>query len=328
MEKIKGFGDTREVQITVLVDNRADLLESSNDTIKRFTEKPLLAEHGYAVLVDLREAGIRILWDAGLTEIALPENMKRMGFDPGSIDKIALSHGHGDHTAGVSKILAAMDLEAPPRQWEAGTGVDELRQWAQGRKLKVIAHPAVFRERWSTPENGRRYGPIKPPPRREWEALGAQIVLSERPTQLGPGCWTTGAIPRLSFETAGIPKHLSYRQGDELFKDTLEDDQAIVIHVAGKGLVVLSGCAHSGIVNTVNYARQISGIHQIYAVIGGFHMARSSDEDIRATIKAFQAFNPAIVAPSHCTGLTAICRFAAEMPEAFVSAVVGTTYLF
>jgi 7,8-dihydropterin-6-yl-methyl-4-(beta-D-ribofuranosyl)aminobenzene 5'-phosphate synthase len=108
----------------------------------------------------------------------------------------------------------------------------------------------------------------------------------------------------------------------------MEDDQAVVIHVKDKGLVVISGCAHAGIINTVNYARQISGVERVWAVLGGFHLARASQEDIQATVNAMQVLDPAIVSPCHCTGAEAIRQFAVQMPEAFVIGQVGTTYLF
>ena len=112
VNKTERFGQARYVSITVLVDNRADLMVESTETIKYFTDEPLLAEQGFAALVDLKAEGIRILWNAGITDIALMENMKRMEIDPGSIDKVAISHGHRDHTASPFEVLAAMDL--PP----------------------------------------------------------------------------------------------------------------------------------------------------------------------------------------------------------------------
>jgi 7,8-dihydropterin-6-yl-methyl-4-(beta-D-ribofuranosyl)aminobenzene 5'-phosphate synthase len=118
-----------------------------------------------------------------------------------------------------------------------------------------------------------------------------------------------------------------HRQGLEFLPDTLEEDQAIVINVTGKGLVVVSGCAHSGIVNTVNYAREISGVDRVWAIIGGFHLGRSEDEEVQLTIDEIQLLKPHLIVPSHCTGFRAIAQFAAQMPDAFVPGVVGATYL-
>ena len=126
MPKIESFGETQNVAVTVLVDNRADLIMKSTDTVKYYTEEPLLAEHGFAALIDLQAADVRILWDAGITQTALLENMKRMEMDPATIDKIALSHGHGDHTAAVTDVLKAIAVRPEPKKWGQDPTPEEL----------------------------------------------------------------------------------------------------------------------------------------------------------------------------------------------------------
>ena len=328
MHKIANLGSTRDVAITVLVDNRADLIVESTDTVKYYTDTPLLAEHGFAALVDLKAAGIRILWDAGITPMALLENMKRMQIAPATISKIALSHGHDDHTAAVADVIRAMDLHAKPRKWEPGAKLEDIRRYAEGRQVPVIVHPAAFRERWGMPKDGGKYGPLLPPSQREWEAAGAEIILSEGPHELGPGCWTSGAIPRLSFEKAGVSETSAYRDDDAFIHDKIDEDQAIILNVQDKGLVILSGCAHSGIVNTVNHAREISGVEQVWAILGGFHLARANDQEIGRTIDEIKAVRPKLIVPSHCTGFRAAWQLAAQMPQEFVLGLVGATYLF
>lgn len=327
MGKIEGFGEIADLQITVLVENNADLLVSSTDTVKRFKEKPLLAEHGFAALVELKESGVRILWDAGVSSTALIENARLMKIDLTTVDLIALSHGHGDHYAAMTEVLRAIAPRPEPREWPPHASMEEIRAWAERRKVRLLAHPAAFRERWGIAEDGRKYGPHVAP-RDQWEAAGAGIVLSEGPYRLGSGCWTTGAVPRRSFEQAGTPPSRAYREGHQFVRDLLDDDQAIVMNVRDKGLVVLSGCAHSGIVNTVQYAREISGVDQVHAILGGFHLAPAKDEEIERTVDEIARLQPSMVVPTHCTGFKAIARFAARMPEQFVQGVVGTTYLF
>lgn len=321
------FGTVPAAAVTVLVDNRADFLVKSSETVKRFTDAPLLAEHGFAALVDLGHAGPRILWDAGMTTIALLENMRRMKIDPQSIDKIALSHGHGDHTASMTEVLKAI-AGRPYRRWDADATWDEIDRWVQQQRTPLVAHPAAFRERWSVREDGKKAGPFPPPPRAEWEAAGAEIVLADGPYQLAAGCWTTGAVPRKTFETAGTGKGRAYRQGNELLTDIMEDDQTLVINVQDKGLVILAGCAHAGILNTIQYAQEISGQERVYAVLGGFHLAPADDGDIQRTVDAMHALAPQMIVPTHCTGFKAISAFARQMPEQFVEGVVGTTYKF
>jgi 7,8-dihydropterin-6-yl-methyl-4-(beta-D-ribofuranosyl)aminobenzene 5'-phosphate synthase len=328
MSAIEDFGATQDIAITILVDNRSDLLAESTETVKRFTDAPLLAEHGFAALVHLKSSDVKILWDAGVTRVALPENLRRMEIDPATFDMIALSHGHGDHTAAMGDVLQMMNLKPQPRRWEATATLDEMTRWATGRRISIIAHPAAFRERWNFANDGTRRGPVQPPPRGGWEALGAQVVLSEQPYQLAPGVWTTGAVPRRSFETAGVSATLRYRAGDEFLPDQIEDDQAIVLNVKDKGLIILSGCAHSGIVNTVNYARAISGVDKVWAIVGGFHLGRAKDDEIQRTISEIKNHPPKMIVPTHCTGFAAMAQFAAQMPDAFSQSLVGTTYLF
>jgi len=322
------FGTVPEARITVLVDNLVGMLARSSDGVRRFDGAPLLAEHGFAALIDLPVAGRRILWDAGASAPTLTENLRRMEIDPASIDAIALSHGHWDHVGGLSTLLRAAcrppELEAFP----AGTSEATLAAHARIRTVPLIVHPAAFRERWTFLNDGRRYGPKQATNRAEWTALGAEIVETEMPYRIAEGCWATGYVPRESFETAGRPETQRYRDGGRFLPDDLEDDQSIVLHVEGKGLVIVAGCAHAGIVNTVRYARRISGIERVHAVLGGFHLGRAAEEDIERTVDAIAEIAPATIVPSHCTGFPAMRRFAERLPDAFVLGTVGTTYSF
>jgi 7,8-dihydropterin-6-yl-methyl-4-(beta-D-ribofuranosyl)aminobenzene 5'-phosphate synthase len=328
MGVIESFGKTQDVSITVLVDNRADLLVKSTETVKRFADKPLLAEHGFAALVDLKAEGVRVLWDTGMTQTALPENLQRMSIDPRTIDVIALSHGHGDHTGGLAAVLAGMGRAPSPRRWEADATGDDVERWLAAQGTPVVVHPAAFRERWSVRPDGSKTGPVPAPPRAQWEALGARIVPCEGPYRLAPGCWTTGYVPRRSFEHAGRNAASHYRQDGTLLRDDVDDDQAIVINLMDKGLVIVSGCAHSGILNTVAYAQEISGVEKVHAVLGGFHLAPAGGDEIAQTVAAVKALHPALVMPTHCSGFAAAARFAEEMPGQFVLGTAGTTLLF
>jgi 7,8-dihydropterin-6-yl-methyl-4-(beta-D-ribofuranosyl)aminobenzene 5'-phosphate synthase len=327
MSRIEHFGATKNASVTVLVDNRADLMVSSTETVKRFKEKALLAEHGFAALIELEGGAATILWDAGITSIALLENARRMGIDLQAVDVVALSHGHRDHFAALTEVFKQIAGPPGPREWHKDVTLDEITDWVNAQRVPLVAHPDAFRERWMIDKDGRKYGP-RTAPRGEWQAAGAELVLSEGPYQLGPGCWCTGAVPRLSFEQAGTPRSWAYRQGKEFTRDFVTDDQSIVIHVKDKGLIVLTGCAHAGVVNTVNYAREISGVERVWAVLGGFHLGPATDEEIDRTIDAIAELNPKVVSPSHCSGFPAIARFASRMPDTFVLGVVGTKFLF
>lgn len=325
----KQFGSVEAVNITILVDNRADLMVKSSDKIKYFTDKPLLAEHGFSALMEFPETGQRILWDAGISNTALMENLRRMEIDPGTVSLIALSHGHRDHFAALTDFIKAMGREVESKEWGQEVNAAEVEAWIAAQQVPVVAHPAAFRERWWVKDDGTKVGPHSPPPWKEWEAIGAKMVLSADPYQLGPGCWTTGYVPRKSFETSGRPDpgRLLFREGEDLRPDDIEEDQAIAIHLTGKGLVVLSGCAHAGIVNTIRQAQEISGVERVHAVLGGFHLGRSEEADIQATIEAVKELNPGILAPCHCTGFQAMAMFARAFPDSFKPAVVGATFL-
>lgn len=322
------FGAVPSVNITILADNLADMLARSTDEVKRFADGPLIAEHGFSALIELPESDSRILWDVGASASTVLENLRRMEIDPAPIDAIALSHGHGDHVGGLSEILRLLGRSPKARMFPAGTTDQELVRDARPATIPVIAHPAAFRERWGFLKDGRRYGPIQETNRGEWEALGAAVVESKGPYRIADGCWVTGYVPRESFETAGRPERMRFRDGDRFAADDLEEDQSIVLHVEGKGLVVVAGCAHAGIVNTVRYARSISGVERVHAVLGGFHLGRATEKDIERTVDAIAEMRPAMVVPSHCTGFAAMCRFAEQMPDAFVLGTVGTTYRF
>jgi 7,8-dihydropterin-6-yl-methyl-4-(beta-D-ribofuranosyl)aminobenzene 5'-phosphate synthase len=328
MHPIPDFGTLATASVTVLVDNRADMLAKSTDSVEHWTEQPLLAEHGFAALIELPDAGVRILWDTGFAPGTLLENARRMGVDLSALDAIVLSHGHSDHTGGMTAVLEAMSRLREPRTWSSEVDLQAADIWAQERRLPLVTHPAAFREGWFLDEDDRWHGPMLPLPRATWEELGARVYCSEEPHRLAPGCWTTGYVPRTSFESAGRLSRYYYREGERLIGSEVDDDQALILNLEGKGLVIVSGCAHAGIVNTVTHAQAITGVERVHAVIGGLHLARAEAGEIEQTVQAFKAWAPALVAPSHCTGFGAINRFASEMPGAFVHGLVGTTYRF
>ena len=327
MRQIDDIDFVEKISLTVLVDNKANLMVESTDTIKYFTEKPLLAEHGFSVLIQVDDSEKQILWDAGVSQVALIENMKRMEIDPKTISSIALSHGHLDHYAAMTDLLNEMQLAPEDKEWGETVTKEEVEDWLAEFQIPIVAHPAAFRERWWVNDDNKMVGPFLPPPDLEWKAAGAKIILSEEPYKLAQGCWTTGFVPRTTFEKSGRPTKLLYRNGSDFIPDELEEDQAIVINVKDKGLIVLSGCAHSGIVNTIQHAKELTGINKIYAIIGGFHLANADENEISKTVEYIKSTRPTYVIPSHCAGFQAIGQFAQEMPDEFIEGIVGATYI-
>jgi len=292
-----------QVQVTTLIEDSVNPFLSERDGVRRRhpEQGSFLAEHGWAALVETTKGNEKhtLLLDTGTSAKALLHNMACLKVDPAVIEAIVISHGHDDHTGAVEEVAQRV-----------------------GKPVPIYIHPTAFRERWAIPSDGPRRGPwlIE---REAWERAGGQIVMTEAPCQVTPGCIVTGGVPRTNdFEHP--PKDYYYRENDAFHPDTLPDDQSVVVAVKDKGLVVVSGCAHAGIVNTVRYAQQITGEKRVWAIAGGFHLGRASRECIEATISGLEAVQPTIVAAGHCTGFDALRTFAGAMPDRFALNVVGT----
>lgn len=299
-------------EITVLVDNYTDptLLDPQTPVDRRLPynpERKLLAEHGLSCLVRVY-AGKKehaVLLDAGLSCECLPWNACQLGISLAGIEAVVLSHGHYDHTGGLGAAFIGA-----------------------GHQVPLIAHPDAFcrRRRILAPQ---RAVDQPCPDAVALKKAGADIKLRREPTKLAAGhILVTGEVERTTSFEKGL-------QGAEIEKDgtwkrdPLLDDQALVISVKDKGLVVLSGCAHAGIINTVEYARKITGIDRVHAVLGGFHLAgKAYEKVVPQTIGAMKTIDPDYLVPMHCTGFGTINRFMEAMPEKCILNTVGTTYVF
>lgn len=257
----------------------------------------LLAEHGLAVLVEAR--GRKILFDTGAGWALIP-NAEALGVDLGSVSAVVLSHGHYDHTGGLKAFL------------EAHGPVD------------VYAHPDVFRERFNVKarEEPQSTGILWK--RRQLESLGASFNLERTLVMLGPGLLLTGAIPRLT-EYEKTPEEFKTRSGSSWERDIIPDDQALVIH-SSRGLVVLLGCAHAGVVNTLRHVRLVTGMTKIHAVLGGTHLRGASIERINRTIEALGEFGVDLIGVGHCTGFEASASLYREFGKRFHCMPVGTVF--
>lgn len=155
---------------------------------------------------------------------------------------------------------------------------------------------------------------------------GLDLTESERPSLVVEGTMlVTGQVPRVNDFETGWPAHHAYRDGQLTPDPLIRDDQAIVVRVRGKGLVVISGCGHAGIVNMVTHARALTGVERVHAVMGGFHLGPTHFHDrIAPVVDALVQFEPAIIAPAHCTGYRAAYAVYRARPDAFVQDTVGT----
>jgi 7,8-dihydropterin-6-yl-methyl-4-(beta-D-ribofuranosyl)aminobenzene 5'-phosphate synthase len=278
----------QNVQITVLIENT-----------KSPTNPMLEAKHGLSIYVTatIDNNKVTVLMDTGPSAQKLVHNIKELNIDVEEIDAIVLSHGHYDHTGGLLAVLEKISKQVP-----------------------VIGHPTVFSPKLSMMPHLRLIGaPFKSC---DVESTNGTPILSRNPVKIAKGITTTGEVPRVtSFEkVTGF-----WEIHKENFVDSkMIDDQSLVIDVEGKGLVVLAGCAHSGIINTVKYAQKITGTSKVYAVFGGFHLIGSNENKIQTTIDELKALDPVVVAPCHCTGRIAIKKFSEEFKDRFVSVHTGT----
>lgn len=265
------------------------------------------AEHGFSALVGVTTATgeKQILFDAGRTPDGLAHNMQFLGICPDDIGTVVLSHGHYDHT----------------------TGMDGFARLLGRPNLPVVIHPDFWHRRRITLPG---YEPWELPStsRSALEGVGFEIVEERQPSFLLDGAvLVTGEIDRTNDYEPGFPMQEVRRDGRWSDDPLVLDDQALVVHVRDKGLVVMTGCGHAGVVNTVSYAQRLTGVDQVYAIIGGFHLNGPVFEPLIPQVcDAFRQFGPEVIVPTHCTGWRAIHAIAAAFPDAFVPNSVGSRF--
>lgn len=310
------------VEIISLVDNTLDFLSTTerkevltvrewikNRMSKEWQKKHFrlpFAEHGFSMLIKIfsNESSHTILLDAGLSREGAVTNARRMGLNLKEVECLVLSHGHYDHFGGLLNVLKAIDK----------------------KNLPIIVHEDMFKIRGVITPNGKvRKHPNLPS---ENQVVPAKYVKTKKPHLLADdSILVTGEIPRKTDFERGLPKHRVLSNRKWQTDPWIWDDRAIIINIKHKGLVVISGCAHAGIVNTTLYAQQMTGVMKVHTIMGGFHLAgKDCEPRISPTAEMLRQLNPEIAVPSHCTGWRGIYAIFEAIPQAFVWNSVGNIY--
>jgi 7,8-dihydropterin-6-yl-methyl-4-(beta-D-ribofuranosyl)aminobenzene 5'-phosphate synthase len=313
-----------EVVITTLVDNVFDALLAGDDVTARpsfwagrvaaaqfeagDTAVGLRAEHGFSALVAVRRGAevTTLLFDTGLSPDAMVVNADRLGLDLGAVQALVLSHGHFDHAGGLAGLAG--------------------RRGA--RSLPMVVHPLIWtRRRLAVP--GREPEQLPTLSRRALEGEGLEVVERREPSLLVNGSvLITGEVDRTTEYERGMPASHEAWTGSGWRHDPLVlDDQALVVNLRGRGLVVLTGCGHAGAVNIIRHAMRLTSVDRLHALIGGLHLSGPTFEPIIApTVEAFTALQPTLIVAGHCTGWRAQHALAAALPDAWVAGGSGSSY--
>lgn len=255
-----------------------------------------LGEHGFAALIE--QTGEKpLLFDTG-QGLTLLHNAARMNKALASVNKVVLSHGHYDHSGGLLPLLQA-------------TGGKE-----------IFAHDAIFSPRHRVKDCGESYPIGMPFERSVYEEAGAQFNLSRSFREIVPGIMLTGEVPRVTAFEKGDQGLYCDCSGQ--VADRTPDDQSLIIDTK-KGLVLLLGCCHAGLVNTLEHIAKQLGRRDLYVLIGGTHLGFCSQEQLDRSIVALKKSGVSKLAVSHCTGFAASARLYREMPREFQVAMVGYT---
>ena len=305
------------IEILTLQDNYIDItVRDDNDVVTRAAaikdgeiKNSILAEHGFCVLVRVTAGGrVRsLIFDFGYSPGGAAFNARAMGIDLHPVEALVLSHGHSDHTGGLEELVAMI-----------------------GRKdLPLIVHPSVFRPKRYVRYNESTSFFFPEFTRDRVTRAGVRILEARNPHVLLDGnVLFLGEIERTTDFEKGFPV-ARYLDNDRETFDPIEDDTAIAINLRDKGLVILSGCAHSGIVNTIEHAIKVTGVDRVHAVMGGFHLSGPLFEPIiERTTAEIRRINPDYLIPAHCTGRKAIMYMEKEMPEKFILNMSGTRLTF
>ncbi len=316
MEERIALRPVDSVDVTLLVDNAIDILLPSDERARRppwardwFEKSQLRAEHGFSALVTLRRDGeeTNLLYDAGLTPDTLVHNLDVLEISPSRLHAIVLSHGHGDHHGGLEGVIRRVGR----------------------RQMPLVLHPDAWKTRKIVFPTGTEVN-MPPPDREALERHDVELLEREGPSLLvGESALVSGRVERTTDFEQGFP--LQWARGASGWEPDrmIWDDQNLICHVKGKGLVVVSGCSHAGAINILRNARRITGTAPIHAFVGGLHLTGGSFESIvPRTVAELEAIRPTYIVPGHCTGWRAQLEIGHRLPDAYLPSSVGTRFHF
>jgi len=282
----------RSVKVTTLADNVV-------------YDGRLLGQFGFSAYLEIKDSKRKkhqIIFDTASKKGALLYNVKALKLDLSPLECIVLSHGHYDHTSATVELIKRAK-----------------------RKVKVIAHPNAFLPKFKIEKRKRRHHGI-PTGQRKTDILkaGGQVFETTRPVEILPGVLTSGEIKRVNSFEKITWKNITVIDGKQV-RDHILDDQALFINIEKHGVLVLSGCAHAGIINTLQSASEATKTKKLYGFIGGTHLIRPKAERLRETIRKLKEFDLDLISPAHCTGHKSIAALNQAFPKAFVLNYAGRT---
>ena len=304
--------------VTVLVDNFVDALLPSEEVAQRAPvaydtwergRGQLVAEHGLSLLLTVERGGRRssLIYDAGLSRGAAIHNMDVLEVRLPDLRAIVVSHGHTDHHGGLEGMVRRVGARGMP----------------------LVIHPEAWRERKVVFPTGAELH-LPPPSRQDLGREGVEVTEERQPSLLIDGTvLVTGQVERVTDFEEGFPLNHARSNGGWEPDPWIWDDQAVVVNIEGKGLVVLSGCSHAGAINVLRQAKRLTGEERVHAFVGGMHLTGGIFERlIPRTLDELAAIAPRWLAPGHCTGWRATHEIARRLPQAYVQASVGTRLRF
>ncbi len=255
-----------------------------------------IGEWGFAALVEAD--GKKILFDTGARPNTVLENAKELKIDLSGVQDVILSHFHDDHTTGLMTLRRELSKNNP------------------AALSRVHVGKGIFLER-----RGRNHNPMIAM-KKDYEATGGKFIEHDKPEEILPGVWLTGPVPRV-YPEKNYPAGVEVAKGDQWVEDDLPEDQSLVFNTS-RGLVLLAGCGHAGIINTLQYARKFIRPAPVNAAIGGFHLYNAKEEQLDWTADKLKEFQIAQILGAHCTGIESVYRLRQRLGLNRHTCVVGT----